>query len=300
MEAQYFSHDYNARRDKKMVRLRLQMGYEGVGIFWAIVEYLYENGNECRKEDVDILADDLRIEVEKVRAVLEGFGLFESDEERYWSESIARRLEERSKRSKAQSENAKKRGKRDNASEGEEGEEGKRSGEGDERRGGSECARSEGIECGNVGRRLAEPKGEVGWGLAEPNGGKIKEKEKEKDTNTPIAPKGARTTQERSGAKFDFSLEARPEWMMAAMAPAFKEWIGYKRGRRSGYANERTARTCYEELMRWASGNVEAATRRIRVAIANNWQGLVFDDGGGRTRRCGDVGTEIGRQMTEF
>ena len=79
MEVQYFSHDYNARRDRKMVRLRLQMGYEGVGIFWSIVEYLYENGNECRREDVDIMADDLRVEEGTLRRVLEEFGLFESD-----------------------------------------------------------------------------------------------------------------------------------------------------------------------------------------------------------------------------
>ncbi|MBQ3635653.1 MAG: DUF4373 domain-containing protein [Bacteroidales bacterium] len=296
MEVQYFSHDYNARRDRKMVRLRLQMGYEGVGIFWSIVEYLYENGNECRREDVDIMADDLRVEEGTLRRVLEEFGLFESDGERYWSESIARRLEERSKRSKVQSENAKKRvrgevrerkdGGKDGGREGSEGEEGE-----------------EWEEVERNGWGLAEPNGEVGWRLAEPNGDKIKEKEKEKDINTPIAPKGARTTPRRVAAmKFDFSVEARPEWMMAEMAGAFKEWIEYKRGRRSGYANERTARTCYEELMRWACGSVEAATRRIRVAIANNWQGLVFDDGSGRRAAAsvGNVGTLIGRRITEF
>ena len=148
---------------------------------------------------------------------------------------------------------------------------------------------------------MAEPNGEVGWKLAERKDAIIKEKEKEKDNISPLPPKGAGLTQV-SSTKYDFRVEARPEWMMADMAGAFKEWIDYKRSRRSGYANERTARTCYEELMRWACGSVEAATRRIRVAIANNWQGLVFDDGSGRRAAAsvGNVGTLIGRRITEF
>ena len=41
----YFSHDYNARNDSKIKRLLSKHGYLGYGLFWAIVEDLYNNAN---------------------------------------------------------------------------------------------------------------------------------------------------------------------------------------------------------------------------------------------------------------
>ncbi len=39
----YFSHDYHARNDEKILELRSQYGAEGYGIFWMIVETMAEN-----------------------------------------------------------------------------------------------------------------------------------------------------------------------------------------------------------------------------------------------------------------
>jgi hypothetical protein len=41
-DAYYFSHDCNARNDIKILELRTIYGYEGYGIFWAIIEVLRE------------------------------------------------------------------------------------------------------------------------------------------------------------------------------------------------------------------------------------------------------------------
>ena len=41
----YFSHDYNARNDEKILELRAEFGPEGYGIFWMIVETMAENEN---------------------------------------------------------------------------------------------------------------------------------------------------------------------------------------------------------------------------------------------------------------
>ena len=38
----YFSHDCNARTDEKILKLRAKFGWEGYGIFWAIIETLAE------------------------------------------------------------------------------------------------------------------------------------------------------------------------------------------------------------------------------------------------------------------
>ncbi len=41
----YFSHDYNARNDEKILELRAEYGAEGYGIFWMIIETMAENNN---------------------------------------------------------------------------------------------------------------------------------------------------------------------------------------------------------------------------------------------------------------
>lgn len=41
----YFSHDYNARNDEKILELRASYGAEGYGIFWMIVETMAETEN---------------------------------------------------------------------------------------------------------------------------------------------------------------------------------------------------------------------------------------------------------------
>lgn len=41
----YFSHDYNARNDEKILELRSTHGAEGYGLFWMIVETMAENEN---------------------------------------------------------------------------------------------------------------------------------------------------------------------------------------------------------------------------------------------------------------
>ena len=44
-EAFYFSHDYNARNDEKILELRAEFGAEGYGVFWMSVETMAENEN---------------------------------------------------------------------------------------------------------------------------------------------------------------------------------------------------------------------------------------------------------------
>ncbi len=41
----YFSHDYNARNDPKILELRSEFGMEGVGIYWCLIETLAEDEN---------------------------------------------------------------------------------------------------------------------------------------------------------------------------------------------------------------------------------------------------------------
>jgi hypothetical protein len=95
---EYFSHDYHATGDEKIIRLLQKMGYEGYGIFWRIVEKIYENEGTI-KADYELLSFDLRIPYERIKNVCEDFELFEIIDGNIISESITRRLEERAEKS---------------------------------------------------------------------------------------------------------------------------------------------------------------------------------------------------------
>jgi len=91
-ETNYFSHDYNARNDEKIKALIRKHGMEGYGVFWAIVEELYNNSN-ILKLDTEGLAYDLRVDNKLITSVIESFGLFIIREGNFGSASIEARLE---------------------------------------------------------------------------------------------------------------------------------------------------------------------------------------------------------------
>lgn len=57
----YFAHDANAMQDAKMMRLRREYGYEGIGIYWALIELLRQSFEYEYEFDADLIADVLRI-----------------------------------------------------------------------------------------------------------------------------------------------------------------------------------------------------------------------------------------------
>jgi hypothetical protein len=67
---------------------------EGYGVFWAIVEDLYQNANALRT-DCDGIAYDLRVHSEMVKSILFDFNLFVHHEELFGSNSIEKRIEQR-------------------------------------------------------------------------------------------------------------------------------------------------------------------------------------------------------------
>lgn len=89
----YFSHDYNARSDEKIKKLIRKCGVVGYGVFWALVEDLYNNNNVL-DYDCEGIAFDLHVETELVESVISSFDLFviNNDRTKFWSESVNKRL----------------------------------------------------------------------------------------------------------------------------------------------------------------------------------------------------------------
>jgi hypothetical protein len=102
----YFTHDYNARNDRKLVKVRLKHRQAGVGIYWSLVEMLYEEGGKMLISDTSLIAVELREKEVAVRSVINDFGLFESDEQYFWSNSVKRRLDKRLEKSEKAKESA--------------------------------------------------------------------------------------------------------------------------------------------------------------------------------------------------
>ena len=100
-ETFYFSHDYNAREDEKIKELVYQYGMTGYGIYWAIVEMLYQNANALRTNYARIAFDLHQTHHTTIEGVITEFELFKfsEDGEYFYSESIERRLEKRNEKS---------------------------------------------------------------------------------------------------------------------------------------------------------------------------------------------------------
>jgi len=94
----YFSHDYNVRNDIKIKKLINKHGFLGYGLFWAIIEDLYNNTNVLPM-DYECIAFDLRTEPDVIKSIINDFDLFVIEDDTFGSLSVERRLTERNEKS---------------------------------------------------------------------------------------------------------------------------------------------------------------------------------------------------------
>ena len=94
-DAYYFPHFSNARNDRKLRRIRKELGAEGYGIYFMLLEVLREQSNFAYPlDDIDLLADDLGTSEQKVRTIVANYGLFEVNErEHFFSANLLKYLE---------------------------------------------------------------------------------------------------------------------------------------------------------------------------------------------------------------
>ena len=80
-DAFYFPHFSNARIDRKIRRVRKELGIEGYGIYFMLLETLREQqGFKFPIQDLDLLADEFGTSEQKVRTVVTNYQLFKVDE----------------------------------------------------------------------------------------------------------------------------------------------------------------------------------------------------------------------------
>lgn len=92
-ESYYFSHDSNARNDVKVIKLRRQLGLEGYGLYWCLIEMLRDTPDYKLPIDaVDDIAFSLNISKEKVETVINNYDLFTIDDMQFFSERLIRNM----------------------------------------------------------------------------------------------------------------------------------------------------------------------------------------------------------------
>ena len=94
-DSYYFQHDYNARNDPKLQDVLIELGVEGIGIYWCIIEQLYEQGGTLPLRYCKSIAFALHVDCNVVERLVHDYGLFQNDGEKMWSESVLNRLNRR-------------------------------------------------------------------------------------------------------------------------------------------------------------------------------------------------------------
>jgi hypothetical protein len=97
----YFTHDSNARNDEKILEMRAIYGYEGYGLYWAIIEMLRDaSDNKLSIKSIIALSIALNYDSKMLKKFIEDciniFGLFilDGDEKtgKYYSNRLLRNV----------------------------------------------------------------------------------------------------------------------------------------------------------------------------------------------------------------
>jgi len=104
-DAYYFSHDCNAQDDPKCMMLIDDLGMEGYGIFWALIEKLRAEKDYTLPVSIcGRFARRWATSEAKIQAVVTSYGLFEMHENMFFSLRLKRSMEEKSQKARVSAE----------------------------------------------------------------------------------------------------------------------------------------------------------------------------------------------------
>lgn len=78
----------------------MKHGLKGIGAYWCIIEMLAEEDGYLMQSECERIAYELRTDSEFINSIIRDFDLFEFDDDRFYSESLLRRLEVKYEKSK--------------------------------------------------------------------------------------------------------------------------------------------------------------------------------------------------------
>lgn len=99
----YFSHDYSTRMKKEIKKLIRDMGFEGYGLYWSIVEFMFRNELKVGEEDLVLDSSEY---TEKIKSILNDYDLFRIEENYYVSDRIIETIELQEEKTKKATDSA--------------------------------------------------------------------------------------------------------------------------------------------------------------------------------------------------
>lgn len=110
-ETYYFSHDSNALTDTKILNMRSDYGMEGYGLYWAIIEMMRNEETyklELNKNTYRAIKTltNTQIDIQKfIEDCIGDYQLFKEEEDKFYSESLLRRMLEYGRKKEINREN---------------------------------------------------------------------------------------------------------------------------------------------------------------------------------------------------
>lgn len=107
--SEYIIHKISNRSEYVFRKLIERKGAAAYGVYWYVLEELYESGGRMLFEEIDSISKALCVRKDFVASVIKSFSLFQYDSDSFWSDEVIEQIEKRQKLKEKRKEAANKR-----------------------------------------------------------------------------------------------------------------------------------------------------------------------------------------------
>lgn len=95
--SEYINHKVSNRSEYAFRKLIERKGAAAYGVYWYILEELYESGGKMLFEEIEPISKALCVRKDFVASVIKSFSLFQYDSDSFWSDEVIEQIEKRQK-----------------------------------------------------------------------------------------------------------------------------------------------------------------------------------------------------------
>lgn len=95
--SEYINHKISNRSEYVFRKLIERKGAAAYGVYWYVLEELYESGGRMLFEEIESISNALCVRKDFVASVIKSFSLFQYDSESFWSDEVIEQIEKRQK-----------------------------------------------------------------------------------------------------------------------------------------------------------------------------------------------------------
>lgn len=107
--SEYIKHKISNRSEYVFRKLIERKGAAAYGVYWYILEELYESGGRMLFEEIESISNALCVRKDFVASVIKSFSLFQYDSDSFWSDEVIEQIGKRQKLKEKRKEAANKR-----------------------------------------------------------------------------------------------------------------------------------------------------------------------------------------------